>query len=140
LVIVASIIGILAALVVPAVQNHVTDAKMAAARDNLHVLRVAIRLYAAQHGGVAPGYEDNNVNAALDSAYFVCQTITDTRYLHSMPANPFNERNTIAMIGSGASFPLDASGTFGWIYQPASETIRLDWPGTDETGIRYYDY
>jgi len=140
LIIVASIIGILASLVVPAMENRATEAKMAAAREDLHLLRVAIRLYSAQHGGIAPGYADNDYGGSLGSEYFLSQTITQARYLHRMPENPFNERDTIFVLDNSASFPTDASGAYGWIYQPASETIRLDWPGTDNTGVRYYDY
>ena len=57
-----------------------------------------------------------------------------------MPPNPFNNLKTMFMLGNGASFPANASGAYGWIYQPATETIRLDWPGVDEGGGRYYDY
>lgn len=140
LVIVACIIGILASLVVPIVQNEATDAKMAAARDNLRVLRVAIKLYAAQHGGVAPGYEGNNPSTAMASETFLDQTITQERYLRKMPINPFNNLETIAMIGNDTSFPTEATGDSGWVYQPATETIRLHWPGTDEDGMSYFDY
>jgi len=140
LVIVASIIGILASLVVPILQNRTTEAKVAAARDNLRLLRVAIRLYAARHHGVAPGYESNDPDGAFSSETFMDQTVTLERYLRRMPANPFNNRTTMSMVGNGGSFPAEATGAFGWIYQPATETVRLDWPGTDDGGIRYYDY
>lgn len=140
LVIVACIIGILASLVVPIVQNKATEAKVAAARDNLRMLRVAVRLYTAQHRGVAPGYEGNNPHGAVASEYFLEQTITQERYLRSMPANPFNNLKTMSMIGNGASLPADATGAYGWIYQPATETVLLDWRGTDDGGVRYFDY
>jgi general secretion pathway protein G len=140
LIIVACIIGILASLVVPIVQNKATEAKVAAARDNLRMLRVAVRLYTAQHKGVPPGYEDNNPQGAVASAYFLDQTITQERYLRKMPANPFNNLRTMSMIGNGASFPTEATGAYGWVYQPATETIVLDWPGADGGGVRYFDY
>jgi prepilin-type N-terminal cleavage/methylation domain-containing protein len=140
LVIVVSIIGILASLVVPILQNRTTEAKVAAARDNLRLLRVAIRLYAARHGGVAPGYEDNDPDGAFSSEIFMDQTITQEHYLRQMPTNPFNDLKTMSLIGNGGSFPAEATGAFGWIYQPSTETIHLDWPGTDDAGICYYDY
>ena len=56
LVIVAAIIGILAALAVPTLHSHSMEAKEAAARENLQLLRGAIELYAARHAGVPPGY------------------------------------------------------------------------------------
>lgn len=140
LVIVACIIGILASLVVPIVQNRATEAKVVAARDNLRVMRSAIKLYAAQHGGTAPGYENNNSGGMLGEAYFLDQTIVQDSYLRRMPKNPFNNLATMRMIGSGESFPSEATGDYGWIYQPYTETLYLDWPGVDENGTRYVDY
>jgi len=140
LVIVACIIGILASLVVPIAQNKATDAKEAAARDNLRVLRVAIKLYAAQHGGIAPGYEGNDLGATLTSEIFLDQTITQNRYLRKMPINPFNNLRTISMIGNHTAFPSEATGGYGWVYRPTAESIHLDWPGVDDGGVRYFDY
>lgn len=139
LVIVACIIGILAALVVPLVQNQATEAKTAAAKDNLRILRSTIELYAANHRGVPPGYEDDNRSGALDEAFFREQTVVNESYMRRVPENPFNNRSTIRMIGNNESFPTEATGEYGWIYQPATQTIRLDWPGTDEGGVRYFD-
>lgn len=139
LVIVASIIGILAALVVPLVQTQATDAKTAAAKDNLRILRSTIELYAANHGGVPPGYEDNERNGVLDEKVFRDQTVVQTRYMRRVPENPFNGRQSILMIGNSQSFPSEATGDYGWVYQPSSQTIRLDWPGGDDQGVRYFD-
>ncbi len=140
LVIVACIIGILASLVVPMVQNRATEAKVAAARDNLRILRGAVTLYAAQHGGVAPGYENNTFGGTLGAEFFRDQTTVQDSYMRKVPANPFNNLDTIRMVAESESFPTEATGTHGWIYQPATETIHLDWPGTDEGGYRYFDY
>jgi general secretion pathway protein G len=140
LVIVACIIGILAAMVVPLVQNQATDAKTAAAKDNLRILRSTIELYAANHAGVAPGYDANNRNGALDEDYFRDQTVTQENYMRRVPENPFNNLRTILMVGNGEPFPSEATGDYGWVYQPATQTIRLDWPGTDENGVRYFDF
>jgi general secretion pathway protein G len=138
--IVAAIIGILAALVVPHVQGHATTAKESAARDNLHLLRSAIELYAAQHGDVAPGYENDNRSSTPLEQYFRQQTTVQEHYMRKVPVNPFNGLNTILMIGNGATFPAEATGTHGWVYQPATKTIRLDWPGTDSDGVFYFAY
>jgi prepilin-type N-terminal cleavage/methylation domain-containing protein len=140
LVIVACIIGILASLVVPIVQNKATGAKVAVAQDYLRVLRVAIKRYAAQHGGIAPGYEGNDPGAALASEIFLDQTLAQNRYLRKMPLNPFNNLRTISMIGNHAAFPPEATGDYGWVYRAVTETIHLDWPGVDDGGVRYFDY
>lgn len=139
LVIVACIIGILAALVVPHVQNQATDAKTAAAKDNLRVLRSTVELYAANHRGVPPGYDNDDRNGALDETFFHEQTVVNEPYMRRIPENPFNTRRTIRMVGNNEPFPTEATGAFGWIYQPATQTIRLDWPGADEGGVRYFD-
>jgi hypothetical protein len=44
------------------------------------------------------------------------------------------------MIGNSELFPPNPTGQFGWVYQPATKTIRLNWSGTGKDGIRYYDY
>lgn len=139
LVIVACIMGILAALVVPLVQDQATEAKTAAAKDNLRMLRSTIELYAARHAGVAPGYEGNRRTGALDEDFFRDQTVVQENYMRRIPENPFNNLHTILMIGNGEPFPSEATGDYGWVYQPATQTIRLDWPGTDGGDVRYFD-
>jgi prepilin-type N-terminal cleavage/methylation domain-containing protein len=140
LVIVVCIIGILAAIVIPLFQNQASMARGAAAKDNLRVLRSAIELYAAQHKGVAPGYENNIAGGALDQEYFRQQTTVTEHYMPKLPENSFNNLSTIRMIADGAAFPTTATGTYGWTYQAATGMIRLDWPGADDKGVAYIDY
>jgi tetratricopeptide (TPR) repeat protein/type II secretory pathway pseudopilin PulG/MFS family permease len=137
LVIVACIIGILAALAMPFFQNEATGAKVATARDNL---RSAIELYAAQHKGAAPGYENDNTSTVPREDCFRQQTIITERYMRKMPENPFNNLSTMQIVANNEVFPSAATGQYGWIYQAATSTIRLDWPGLDTTGIAYFDY
>ena len=68
------------------------------------------------------------------------QLITQGRYLSEMPENPFNERSNVNVIGNNQQFPANATGQFGWVYQPATKTISLDWTGTDKNTIQYFDY
>lgn len=140
LVIVVAVVGILAALVVPCIQGQATEAKEAAAKDNLHTLRGAIELYAANHAGVAPGYVESDPDGAMDETCFLNQMTVAENYLRQMPANPFNNRKSILMVGNGASFPPQPTGDHGWLYQPATKTIRLDWPGQDQGGMPYVEY
>jgi prepilin-type N-terminal cleavage/methylation domain-containing protein len=141
LMIVACIIGILAALVLPFLQGEATEAKISAAKDNLRVIRSTIELYAAQHKGVAPGYDGDDAAAGMpQEEYFRVQTTVRERYMRTMPENPFNNLSTIRMIADSEPFPSQPAGEYGWIYQPATGTIRLDWPGQDTGGIRYFDY
>jgi prepilin-type N-terminal cleavage/methylation domain-containing protein len=140
LMIVVAVLGILAAIVVPQFQEHSVRAKEAVAKDSLRLLRGAIELYAARHGGVPPGYKDDDPGTAPGDSHFNRQVIVEGRYLSEMPENPFNTRQDVKMIGNSEAFPGDPSGGFGWVYQPATKTIRLDWPGTDKNAIRYFDY
>lgn len=140
LMIVVAVLGILAALVVPQFQSHVTEAKQSAARNNLHILRVAIELYAARHDDVPPGYPNDDTTQNPDFATFLLQMTKTGRYLSNIPINPFNDTKTIGFIGDAEQFPAEATGGFGWVYKPATKAIRLDWPGLDKEGVSYYDY
>ncbi len=140
LVIVAAIIGILAALVTPLLSNHALEAREAAARENVQLLRGAVELYAARHRGIPPGYPDNDMANAPTAQQFQDQTIVQDRCLLQIPQNPFNGLNRVRIIGNDEDFPVEATGQDGWIYQPATKIIHVDWPGTDSHGIRYFDY
>jgi len=140
LMIVVAVLGILAAIVVPQFQWQATQAKEAVAKDNLRILRSGIELYTTQHGGIPPGYEDDDPDAVPSSSTFYNQFVLDGRYVLKMPENPFNELSAMLVITNAEAFPEVATGTYGWVYQPATITIRLDWPGADKHGMRYYDY
>ncbi len=140
LMIVVAVLGILAAIVVPQFQGQSTRAKEAVAKDSLRLLRGAIEFYTTRHDGIPPGYDDDDVATEPGSLYFSSQLIVEGRYLTKMPENPFNNRDTIRIIGNSEAFPGSATGEFGWVYQPATKTISLDWPGADKTAIHYFDY
>lgn len=110
--IVLSIIGILAAIIIPEFQDHAQKARETTAKDNLRILRTQLELDAAQ---------------AMEPGTLV------------IPENPFNEKTSILGIPSG-DWPPEATGEYGWIYHEPTNSIRLDWPGTDSEGIRFYDY
>jgi general secretion pathway protein G len=139
--IVIAIIGILAAIVIPEIQYHSQQAKESAAKQTLQILRDVIELYAAQNGGIAPGYKNNNPDSFLSSASdFYNQLFFEGHYLSKVPENPLNGDARVRIIPNNGSFPVTASGSYGWVYQPFTKKIRLDYPGTDSQGILYYDY
>jgi prepilin-type N-terminal cleavage/methylation domain-containing protein len=140
LVIVVAIIGILAALCMPYLQNQAVEAKETAARDNLRVLRGMIRFYAVHHGDTPPGYEGNDRTIEPTAECFRRQMIVEASYLRRIPANPFNDLDTLCIIGNAEPFPTTATGQYGWIYQAATGTIRIDWSGKDTQGVPYLDY
>jgi prepilin-type N-terminal cleavage/methylation domain-containing protein len=157
LLIVVAILGILAAVIMPTLQGHIQRARESAAKDDLRVLRNAIELYAAQHNGVPPGYPDNDTTQSPDHLTFIWQLALATNesgkiaergtpgynfgpYINTYSKNPFNNKWTLNMINNSGDFPAEATGDYAYIYKPATKQIKLDWPGTDSEGVRYYDY
>jgi prepilin-type N-terminal cleavage/methylation domain-containing protein len=142
LMIVVAILGILAAIVLPEFQNQSQLAKESAAKANLKILRDAIERYALDHNGVAPGYPANNINAPVTEAAFYLSLVKNESYLSDKVKNPFNNKSTILMVANSATFPISSSNTstYGWIYKPATKTIKLNWAGTDSEGKEYFSY
>lgn len=124
----------------PQFQSQSSQAKKAVAKDHLRMLRSAIELYTVQHGGIPPGYENNNPLNTPSSDVFLTQMMISGSYIRKMPANPFNNLETIMMVGNNESFPQKAVDGYGWICQPATKKIRLNWAGADSDGLRYFDY
>ena len=157
LLIVVAILGILAAIVVPQFQSHTRQAREATAKESLQILRHLIEFYAAQHNDIPPGYPNGDVSQEPTLNWFLMQIGMATTasgevaaigtpgypfgpYLKKLPENPFNHSEVITIVANTEEFPTEAAGTAGWIYQPATRTIRLDWPGTDLEGISYFNY
>ena len=141
LLIVVAILGILAAIVLPIVQEHSTMAKEAAAKDTLRILRNVFELYAAQHNNVAPGYAFDDPSRTPTALALRDQIINPTKYLKRIPKNPFNGLGVqVLIILNDAPFPNNPTGQGSWIYKPQTKEIRIDWPGTDRDGVPYYDY
>jgi prepilin-type N-terminal cleavage/methylation domain-containing protein len=156
LMIVVAVIGILAALTIPKVQDYSRQAREATAKENLMTMRSAIELYASQHNGVPPGYPDNNAAANPTNMAMTLQLTMTTNasgiwgergnpgyiygpYLPKFPPNPFNGARTAYVVPNGRAFPA-LTGQYGYVYQPATKTIKLDAVGTDSKGVRYSDY
>ena len=142
LIIVVAILGILGAVVMPIFQNHVAMTKESVAKDSLKVFREAIERYAADHG-IAPGYQNDNASGAIGFTIFWAQLIRDGKYLPELPENPFNKNAFVDVISVSNNFPDDKddiNGQHGWIYNPATKEIRMDWPGEDSKGVAFFSY
>ena len=156
--IIVALVGILAAIVVPTFQSYAIEAKEALAKDHLRVLRNAIDLYAAVHNDVAPGYRDNDRITIGTSEILVGQLTkvavdqnvpsepTTGRpslpFFSNIPENPFNNKNKVKIISNNDTFPVEPVQTdiYGWIYQPATRIIKLNWEGTGKDNVDYFDY
>jgi general secretion pathway protein G len=161
LMIVVSILGILAAIVLPEFQNHQQQARQTAAKDVLKTVRGQIELYKLQHNGRAPGYGGPtgtslvSANTLSFTYQFVgtstltgISTISRTPagsyvcgpYLNKMPVNPFNTLSTFKDVPSGTEFSAAADNTTGWLYKRETAEIRLNKSGNDPEGVAYTSY
>ncbi|MCD6393871.1 MAG: prepilin-type N-terminal cleavage/methylation domain-containing protein [Planctomycetes bacterium] len=153
LLIVISILGIMAAIVLPTFQGHLQKTREVAAKDNLRILRTAIERYKVDHNSVCPGYIDglpiadflissqltswsaiNGDYAAAKAGIYVIAP-----YLSEMPENPFNQKSTLTLVDT-PTFPDPASETTGWYYKPSTGEIRINTDGLDSDGMSFADY
>ena len=141
-VIVVAIIAILAAIGIPRMSRGSKGANDSAVSGNLAVLRNAIDLYSAEHGGSFPTAADigdqltqyTNISGGTSTA----KTTTHIYgpYVRSIPPLPVGVRKGQNGIAAG-----DANDV-GWIYTVASGDIRANtFTGEDdEAGTAYSDY
>jgi prepilin-type N-terminal cleavage/methylation domain-containing protein len=124
--IVVSILGIMAAIVVPQYSSTTAEAQLAALRSNLHVVRKQLELYKIHHNGVWPAAVGET------SADFTRRMVTKTDaggapgtkygpYLERTPINKYNGRATVR-IGDAAA----GAGTDGWRFDPLSGEFQAD--------------
>lgn len=156
LMIVVSILGILAAIVLPQVQGHTQQAKESAAKSSLRTMRSQIEMYKLEHNN-APGYVSGTPTTI--QSFFINQltgisnaaggsfaskvpnaTYPYGPYLQDIPANPYNGLDTVKVFTADSAFSAVADGTTGWLYKTLTGEIRLNWTGTDSAGVNYYDY
>jgi type II secretion system protein G len=138
--IVVAILGIIAAIVLPEFQGHIQQAKEAAAKDNLRILREAIERYAFDHDGVPPGYLNDDTSQTPSSMRIQVQLTYNKNYLTKLPENPFNNQFVIHPVEDNDPMSSALVGNFGWIYKPSTKTIKLNTDGVDSEGISYLDY
>lgn len=156
LMIVVTILGILAAIVLPEFQGHASESRESGAKSTLHTVRSQIELYKMQHD-VKLGYIST---IAASGAYIVTQLTGTTMangtadasktpsglylygpYLVEMPPNPFNNKTTIKTVGSAVTdFSTEVDGTTGWLFQKETGIFKLNYSGTDTDGVDFVDY
>jgi general secretion pathway protein G len=154
---VVTILGILAAMVLPTFQGNVATAKESASKSNLMTMRTQVELYKLQHNGFPPGYVNG---AGADISAVPVQLIGTTTiaglpsantvpsdpflygpYLKKIPENPFNGLNTIIYVAEATAFSTAVDGSSsGWLYKKETAEVVLNWTGTDKKGVAFYDY
>ena len=144
LMIVLTIIGILATIVIPQFSNASSQAKENALKDELRYLRTQIIVYKAQHKDVAPGGNGNFVqqmtmytNAEGATSATRSATHKFGPYVPKIAKNPINNLNTVE---TSTQNPLVADGGHGWKYNAATQEFIADVPGSDTVGTPYAKY
>ena len=157
LMIVVTILGILAAIVIPEFQGHAAESRESAIKSSLYTVRTQIELYKLQHNGLSPGYIGTIQATPTIFTYQLTGTSTITGmavssktpsgsylygpYLLEMPENPFNNLSSIKMVSSGTTdFSTAADDSTGWLYQKETATFKINKSGTDSQGTSYVDY
>jgi general secretion pathway protein G len=124
--IVVSILGIMAAIVVPHYSSTTAEAQLAALRSNLHTVRKQLELYKIHHNGAWPA------NVGETGADFARRMVTKTDtdgapgiqfgpYLERIPVNKYNGRATVR-IGEAAA----GMNTDGWRFDPLTGEFQAD--------------
>ena len=155
--IVVVLLGVLAAIVIPAVSKSGTTARESALASDLSLLRRFVLIYKSQHLEVSPGYPNGDPGAAPTGAAFLAQATLSSDmsgrtaavgtagfnygpYLSRIPVNPLNNLDTVQMVANGAAFPAVGDDSHGWTCKPQTGEIRADSTGTNDQGTAYYDY
>ncbi|HEX7009247.1 MAG TPA: prepilin-type N-terminal cleavage/methylation domain-containing protein [Phycisphaeraceae bacterium] len=144
LVIVVVIIGIIGAIAIPRMSRGAAGAADSALKANLSVLRNAIDLYAAEHGGTFP--KADTIEAQLtqySNAAGATQATKDTAtgfiygpYLRSIPPLPVN----CPRKGATGVAAADNTG-IGWIYNENTGEIHANTTTEkDDNGVLYSAY
>ncbi len=131
LMIVVSILGILAALVIPKFTNASELAQTAATQDQLRSVRTVLERYKLDHNDTYPDITD--LWGALTGKTDLDGTLNAAGdfgpYLKSAPENPFTNSTGVVAFGAGAA-------TDGWEYD-VTEQPPLVAVGFDESTGEY---
>lgn len=142
LVIVIVIIGIIGAIAVPRMSRAATGAADSSLVADLNVLRTAIDLYQAEHGGSFPSFASfeaqlttfsdaaGNTNATKDTTHIYGPYIREIPSIKLGPAKGLNTVSNTAEDGSA------------WFYNETTGEIRANYANTvvDASGTPYVSY
>lgn len=167
LLIVAILLAILAAIVVPQFASTTTDAQESALRANLAAMRSAIDLYRQQHGeypgavasstgtcttGIGTGAA-GNVQAIRDqltrytNASGGSCAVQEAGYIYGpylkedvLPENPITDSAVFAIVNTG-NLDMTADGAgLGWKYDTTSGKLIANDTNLDSAGVAYSTY
>ena len=143
LVIVVVIIGIIGAIAIPRMSRGASGAADSSLIADLAVLRSAVDLYKAEHGGTLPAFatfeakmttytnDAGTANATKSSTYYLGP------YLREIPKLKVSTNKGL----TGVVATLGGT-VYGWVYVEATGSISANIPNaeTDVRGIQYNAY
>ena len=143
LVIVVVIIGIIGAIAIPRMSRGAEGAADSGLRADLKIMRTAIDLYKAEHGGTLPTLADieDQLTSYSDDAGTTNATKTTAYYL-----GPYLREIPTLKVGSNkglAGFVDEQGGTTeGWVYDAATGAVSANLPAAevDSRGVQYNAY
>lgn len=147
LVIVVVVIGIIAAIAIPRLSRATAGAADSALAGDLAVLRNAIDLYAAEHGGAFPAVAtfEAQMTTYTDASGATSSTKTSTHiygpYLRKLPPLKVGTNKGKSNVVDGSvGMPGATSG--GWFYNPYTGEIKtnLTVGEQDAAGTAYNSY
>ena len=138
-VIVVAIIAILAAIGIPRMSRGSKGAGDSALSGDLAVLRNAIDLYAAEHGGTFPTAA-NITNQLTQYTDVLGTTVSATKtttciygpYVRSVPPLPVGAKK-----GQNEISDIDGAGV-GWLYTESSGTIKANTTAEEDDAGKLY--
>ena len=148
--IVVTIIGILAAVVLPQFSSFDKDAKESALIQDLQGLRNQILLYQLHHNGMYPG-QGTTISQTFKDAMLLSSDAKGVTgpvgtkpwgpyFTAQLPPNPFTGGRGIAIVPNiAAATPdesmLDGTDIVGWIYSPSEGRIKANNVDTTAAGV-----
>lgn len=140
LVVVVVILGVIAAIAIPRMSRGAAGAADSGLASDLAVLRNAIEMYRAEHGGAYPGAATiaDQLTMYTNAAGATSATKTGAYiygpYIAAVPALKVG-----ANRGNTDIAAADAAGV-GWIYNATTGTIVANASESDESGVAYSSY
>ncbi len=155
LVIVIVILAVISAIALPRISRGAKGADEASLGQNLAILRSAVEMYSAEHGGSYPGTKGDGVNMADTEGAFKSQLLQYSNkngavnatktgafifgpYLHRIPPVPVGTNVGKDTVTVAAVDPV-VGGAVGWVYSTTSGAIIANSDDNDESGSKTYD-
>ena len=139
LVVVVVIIGIIAAIAIPRMSRGAQGANDSTLIGNLAIMRKALDLYAAEHGGTFPavGVLATQLTTKTNSDGTATGTPIYGPYIRTIPS-----LNVGAAKGQNAFVATAGGVTAGWVYDSTAGTIIANTTSTevDASGNKYNTY